>query len=62
MRWRSARIIVWLVTGSFDHTATLWDLTAKGPSATSVVLRGHDGDITAVSIGPDRRWLVTGSV
>ena len=33
----------WLVTGSQDKTARLWDLSAKDPAANPVVLRGHDG-------------------
>src|SRR5271165_6319507 len=31
----------WLVTGSEDKTARLWDLSAKDPAANPVVLRGH---------------------
>ena len=33
----------WLVTGSWDKTARLWDLTAKEPEKTARVLSGHDG-------------------
>ena len=51
----------WLVTGSADKTARLWDLSAKDPAAKPVVLRGHDGKVIAVGISPDSRWLVTGS-
>jgi WD40 repeat protein len=52
----------WLVTaGSADNTARLWDLSAKDPAANPVVLRGHEGPVTAVAISPDNRWLVTGS-
>ena len=51
----------WLVTGSYDKTARLWDLSAKDPAANPVVLRGHEGWVTAVAISPDNRWLVTGS-
>jgi WD40 repeat protein len=46
----------WVVTGSADKTARLWDLSAK-----PVVLRGHDGPLYAVAISPDNRWVVTGS-
>jgi WD40 repeat protein len=48
------------ITGSGDNTARLWDLRAKDPEASSLVLRGHDGSIRAVAISPDNHWLVTG--
>jgi WD domain, G-beta repeat len=51
----------WLVTGSGDKTARLWDLRAQDPSANPVVLRGHDGGVYAVAISADSRWVVTGS-
>ena len=51
----------WLVTGSSDNTARLWDLSAKDPATNPVVLRGHEGPVRAVAISPDNRWLVTGS-
>jgi WD40 repeat protein len=51
----------WLVTGSWDKTARLWDLRAKDPSASPVVLRGHEYAVCAVAISPDNRWIVTGS-
>ena len=51
----------WVVTGSEDKTARLWDLSAKDPAANPVVLRGHEGAVYAVAISPDNRWVVTGS-
>jgi WD40 repeat protein len=39
----------------------LWDLTAEDPAARPVVLRGHEGQVTAMAISPDNHWLVTGS-
>ena len=47
-------------TGSVDKTARLWDLGAKDPAASPVVLRGHDGSVSEVAISPDNRWIVTG--
>ena len=43
----------WLVTGSADKTARLWDLSAEDPAANPVVLRGHEGTVYAVAISPD---------
>jgi WD40 repeat protein len=42
----------WLVTGSYDTTARLWDLSAKDPAANPVVLRGHEKTVRAVAISP----------
>jgi WD40 repeat protein len=50
----------WVVTGSEDKTARLWDLSAKDPAANSIILRGHEGGINKVVISPDNHWLVTG--
>ena len=49
------------MTGSYDYTGRLWDLSAKDPTANPVVLRGHDGPVYATAISPDNHWLVTGS-
>ena len=51
----------WLVTGSVDDTARLWDLKSKNPAAGSRVFKGHTDFISCVAISPDSRWLVTGS-
>ena len=51
----------WLVTGSYDKTARLWDLTAEHPAKTARVLVAHEHNVLAVAISPDSRWLVTGS-
>jgi WD40 repeat protein len=51
----------WLVSGSDDKTARLWDLSAKDPAANPVVLRGHEGPVIAVAISSDTHWTVTGS-
>ena len=52
----------WVVTGSSDNTARLWDLSAKDPAANPVkklVLHGHKGSVDAVAISADNRWVVT---
>ena len=50
----------WLVTGSDDKTARLWDLSAKIRLLTPWFCRPR-GSVNAVAISPDNRWLVTGS-
>jgi WD40 repeat protein len=43
----------WLVSGSADARARLWNLKAKDPAASPVVLRGHESVVTTVGISPD---------
>jgi len=51
----------WLATGGADKAARLWQLKGTDPSAAPIVLRGHDGAVSAGSISPDARYLATGS-
>ena len=48
-----------LVSGSFDHTARVWDLTTRQPAYPP--LRGHTGFIYAVAFSPNGKRIVTGS-
>jgi WD40 repeat protein len=51
----------WLVTGSRDQDARLWDLTAPDPPSASLVLPGHEDNIAVAAFSDDGRWLVTAS-
>ena len=59
----------WLVIGSADYTASLWDLAnlakqdpAEQPNPEPVfVFSGHTNWISALAISTDSRWLVTAS-
>jgi hypothetical protein len=50
---------LWLVSGSEDGTARLWDLAAEDPSANSIVLPGHVGPVWKVLINDDGSLVTT---
>ncbi len=50
----------WLLTGSADQTARLWDLKSNRREAV-LVLRGHERKISSVAISADGKRAVTGS-
>jgi WD40 repeat protein len=51
----------WIITGSYDNTARLWDLGARNPAANSVLMSGHTNSVSVVAFSPHNRWVVTGS-
>ena len=51
----------WVVTGSWDKTARLWDLSSPAPGPAPIVLSSHEGLITAVAPCGDSGSVVTGS-
>jgi WD40 repeat protein len=50
----------WLVTGSTEDTARLWDLTDS--TTASIPLRGHSDGLLAIAVSPDSQWVVTGGL
>jgi WD40 repeat protein len=47
-----------VVTGSFDKTARIWD---ANNGSFLYELEGHNGSISSVAISPNNRFVVTGS-
>ena len=48
----------YIVTGSFDHTAKVWDAKIGKELLT---LKGHSSVVYPAAFSPDGRWIVTGS-
>lgn len=51
----------WLVTGSNDQTARLWNLKSHDPSQNSILFDAHQDVVRAVAFSPDGDWLATAS-
>lgn len=49
----------WLVSGSEDGTARLWDLGAAHPAVSAAVLSGGGAAVGSLLISPDSRYLAT---
>lgn len=49
----------WLLTGSQDTTARLWDLSAEDPQQPSLVMRGHKGTIYSAAMSSRHGWVAT---
>ena len=47
----------YILTGSSDHTAKLWDLQGQEVQAFS----GHSDYVTSVAFSPDGQYILTGS-
>src|SRR5262249_16381111 len=52
----------WLVAGSVDNVARLWDLTVKDPEASPRALTGHSKTVSPVVFSGDSHWLFTASI
>lgn len=50
----------WLLSGSGDDTARVWDLRGKG--GVAAVLKGHAENVNAVAFSPCCRYAITASV
>lgn len=51
----------WLVTGSEDGTARIYNLKGSFPGADQAVLKGHELGITSIAIPSQGNWVATGS-
>jgi WD40 repeat protein len=51
----------WLATAGKDHTCRVWETPGPIPGESSIVLPGHDEEVTAVRFAPDHNHLYTGS-
>jgi WD40 repeat protein len=49
----------WLVTGSFDRTSLVCDLTAPDPTSEPLVLHGLASDVVALALTPNGHYLAT---
>jgi WD40 repeat protein len=50
-----------LITGSADKTAKVWDLTATDPWHSPVkILAGHSGGVSLIAVSKDGRRIITG--
>jgi WD40 repeat protein len=50
------------LTGSFDTTAILWDLTQESKDVKPLkILDNHEVSVTSVAISPDNNFALTGS-
>jgi WD40 repeat protein len=48
-----------LLTGSFDHTARVWDIKH---ASSAITLKGHRGAVLSVATSPDGNTLATASI
>ncbi len=50
----------WLISGSEDRTARIYDLRSQTLGLGQTVLKGHREEVVAAAIAPDNRWIATG--
>jgi len=50
-----------LVTGGYDTSVRIWDLSADDPTSQPIILEGHEDWITSLAFSPEGRILATGS-
>ncbi len=48
-----------LITGGLDDTARIWDLREPDPNTTPTILEHFTGDVVALGLSQDKRWLAT---
>ena len=48
---------MYILTGSMDHTAKLWDLLGK----EILAFNGHSDNVSSVAFSPNGNYILTGS-
>jgi WD40 repeat protein len=51
----------YVVTGSFDTTARLWEFSPDGKDVKYLTLSGKSGAVKSVAVSPDGKWIAVGT-